>query len=166
MLPHYPLQTSADLAPLLATIGDARVVLLGEASHGTHEYYTWRTALSKRLIDERGFQFIAVEGDWPASFEVNAAIKHDQPLPGGSAAALLGAFNRWPTWMWSNWEVAGLVEWLHQHNQGRPATEKTGFYGLDVYSLWESLQEVLRYVEKQGDGAVSAAHQAFQCFEP
>jgi erythromycin esterase len=166
MLPHHPLQTSTDLDPLLTAIGDARVVLLGEASHGTHEYYTWRTGLSKRLIEERGFQFIAVEGDWPASFEVNAAIKRAQPLPGGSAASLLATFNRWPTWMWSNWEIAGLVEWLHQRNKGRPDTEKTGFYGLDVYSLWESLQEILRYVEKQGDGAVAAAHKAFQCFEP
>ena len=166
MLPHHPLQTAADLDPLLAAIGDARVVLLGEASHGTHEYYTWRTALSKRLIQEKGFHFIAVEGDWPACFEVNAAIKRNQPLPGGSAAQLLRAFNRWPTWMWGNWEIAALTEWLHQLNKHRFPADQIGFYGLDVYSLWESLQEVLRYVEKQGDGAVATARRAFQCFEP
>ena len=86
MLPHHPLKTDADLDPLLAAIGDARVVLLGEASHGTHEYYTWRTALSKRLIQEKGFHFMAVEGDWPACFEVNAAIKKGRPQAGSSAA--------------------------------------------------------------------------------
>jgi erythromycin esterase len=166
MLPHHPLQTAADLDPLLAAIGDARVVLLGEASHGTHEYYTWRTALSKRLVQEKGFHFIAVEGDWPACFEVNAAIKKGQPLVDGSAAGLLGVFNRWPTWMWSNWEIAALVEWMHQLNSCRLPADKIGFYGLDVYSLWESLQEVLRYVEKQGDGAVATARSAFKCFEP
>ena len=166
MLPHHPLQTTADLDPLLAAIGDARVVLLGEASHGTHEYYTWRTAITQRLIQEKGFHFMAVEGDWPACFAVNAAVKSADPLPGGSAASLLGVFNRWPTWMWSNWEIASLVDWLHQHNQQRPAQQQAGFYGLDVYSLWESLQEILRYVEKQGDGAQAAARQAFQCFEP
>ena len=166
MLPHHPLQTATDLDPLLAAIGNARVVLLGEASHGTHEYYTWRTALSKRLIQEKGFHFIAVEGDWPACFAVNSAIKSRQPLPGGSAAQLLRTFNRWPTWMWSNWEIASLVEWLYQLNRHRLPGDQIGFYGLDVYSLWESLQEVLRYVEQQGDGAVATARKAFRCFEP
>jgi erythromycin esterase len=166
MLPHHPMRTATDLDPLLAAIGDARVVLLGEASHGTHEYYTWRTALSKRLIQEKGFHFIAVEGDWPACFAVNAAVKSRQPLPGDSAAQLLSTFDRWPTWMWGNWEIASLVEWLHQLNRCRLPSDQIGFYGLDVYSLWESLQEVLRYLEKQGDGAVTAARKAFRCFEP
>lgn len=166
MLPNYPLQTAADLAPLLAAIGDARVVLLGEASHGTHEYYTWRTALSKRLVQEKGFQFIAVEGDWPACFAVNTAIKRGQPLPENSATSVLKAFNRWPTWMWGNWEIAALTEWLHQYNHPLGPDQRVGFYGLDVYSLWESLQEILRYVEKQGDGAVATAQRAFKCFEP
>jgi erythromycin esterase len=166
MLPHHSLRTAADLDPLLAAIGEAQVVLLGEASHGTHEYYTWRAALSKRLIQEKGFHFIAVEGDWPACFAVNAAVKSQQPLPGGSAAPLLRSFDRWPTWMWNNWEIASLVEWLHQLNRHRLPSDQIGFYGLDVYSLWESLQEVLRYVEKQGDGAVTTARKAFQCFEP
>jgi erythromycin esterase len=163
--PTHPLRTAADLDPVLAAIGDARVVLLGEASHGTHEYYTWRTALSQRLIQEKGFQFISVEGDWPDCFEVNAAIKQDA-VTYGSAAQLLGTFNRWPTWMWGNWEIAALVEWLHRHNQARPPARRVGFYGLDVYSLWESLRAVLHYAEQQGDGAVAAARQAFRCFEP
>ncbi|UOQ73309.1 erythromycin esterase family protein [Hymenobacter cellulosilyticus] len=164
-LPTHPLRSAADLDAVLTAIGDARIVLLGEASHGTHEYYTWRTALSKRLIQEKGFQFIAVEGDWPDCFEVNCAIKQDK-ADYGSAAQLLQTFNRWPTWMWGNWEIAALIDWLHQHNQQRPLAERIGFYGLDVYSLWESLQEILQFVSKQGDGAVAAAHKAFQCFEP
>ena len=164
-LPTHPLRAPADLDPLLAAIGDARVVLLGEASHGTHEYYTWRTALSKRLIQEKEFSFIAVEGDWPDCFEVNAAIKQDAPTD-GSTARLLRTFDRWPTWMWGNWEIAALTEWLHGHNQAQPAERRVGFYGLDVYSLWESLQAVLHYAEQQGDGAISAARQAFRCFEP
>lgn len=164
-LPTYPLSSAADLDPLLTAIGDARVVLLGEASHGTSEYYTWRAALSKRLIQEKGFNFIAVEGDWPDCHEVNVAIKQDE-VTYGSAAKLLSTFNRWPTWMWGNWEIAALVDWLHAHNRQQPMEHRIGFYGLDVYSLWESLQQILHYVEKQGDGAVHAAHRAFRCFEP
>lgn len=163
--PTHPLRSAADLDPLLAAIGDARVVLLGEASHGTHEYYTWRTALSKRLIQEKGFRFIGVEGDWPDCFAVNAAIKQEK-ADYGSAAQLLQTFNRWPTWMWGNWEIAALVDWLQTHNQAQPAERRVGFYGLDVYSLWESLQAVLHYAQQQGDGAIKAAQQAFRCFEP
>jgi len=163
--PTHPLRSPADLGPLLEAIGDARVVLLGEASHGTHEYYTWRTALSKRLIQEKGFHFIAVEGDWPDCFDVNAAIKQDS-VTYGSPAQLLQTFNRWPTWMWGNWEIAALVEWLHRHNRAQPLEQRVGFYGLDVYSLWESLQAVLQYAEQQGDGAMKAAREAFHCFEP
>nr|WP_262908662.1 erythromycin esterase family protein [Hymenobacter translucens] len=149
----------------MAAIGDARIVLLGEASHGTSEYYTWRSAISRRLIQEKGFQFIAVEGDWPDCFEVNTAIKQPE-VTYGTAARLLQTFNRWPTWMWNNWEVAALVDWLHQHNRQVPLGQRVGFYGLDVYSLWESLQEIMHYVERQGDGAATAAHRAFRCFEP
>ncbi|TGE09349.1 erythromycin esterase family protein [Hymenobacter fodinae] len=164
-LPTHPLRSAADLDPLMQAIGDARVVLLGEASHGTSEYYSWRTALSKRLIQEKGFQFIAVEGDWPDCFEVNAAIK-EQVESDTPASHVLRTFNRWPTWMWGNWEIAALVDWLRQHNRPLPEDKRVGFYGLDVYSLWESLQEILQYVEKEGDGAVQAAHKAFRCFEP
>ena len=164
-LPTHPLRSAPDLNPLLHAIGDARIVLLGEASHGTSEYYTWRTEISRRLILEKGFQFIAVEGDWPDCFTVNAAIKQNE-VTYGSAARLLSTFERWPTWMWGNWEIAALIEWLHQHNRPLPPERRVGFYGLDVYSLWESLQEIMRYVQRQGDGAVQAAHRAFQCFEP
>ncbi|WP_400192842.1 erythromycin esterase family protein [Hymenobacter sp. B81] len=163
-IPAHPLRTAADLDPLLAQIGDARVVLLGEASHGTHEYYTWRTALSKRLIQEKGFQFLAVEGDWPDCFEVNLAVK--QAEPGPPAPQLLQTFDRWPTWMWGNWEIAALVEWLRRHNAPLPAGQKVGFYGLDVYSLWESLEQIMQYAGAKGEAAALAAQRAYRCFEP
>jgi erythromycin esterase-like protein len=106
-----------------------------------------------------------VEGDWPDCFAVNAAIKQEG-VHYGSAAQLLQAFDRWPSWMWGNWEVAALVDWLHRHNMSQLPEQRVGFYGLDVYSLWESLQAVLQYTEKQGDGAIAAARKAFRCFEP
>src|SRR6267143_3737949 len=99
-----PLRGPADLDALLHLIGDARYVLLGEASHGTHEYYTWRTTLSRRLIAEKGFSFIAVEGDWPDCYRVNRYGK-GYPDERGTARDVLHAFNRWPTWMWANWEI-------------------------------------------------------------
>src|SRR5207248_6063506 len=105
-----PLRGPADLDPLMERIGDAHFVLLGEASHGTAEYYTWRTALSRRLIEEKGFSFIAVEGDWPDCYRVNRYVKgYDDS--GGDAREVLHAFERWPTWMWANEEVVELAGW-------------------------------------------------------
>src|SRR6266481_3889663 len=101
------LKTSRDLDPLLEHIGDARYVLLGEASHGTSDYYTWRTALSRRLIEEKGFSFIAVEGDWPDGYRVNRFVKGYDDA-GASAREVLHGFQRWPTWMWANEEVQEL----------------------------------------------------------
>src|SRR5579885_1198016 len=109
-----PLQTERDLDPLLERIGDARYVLLGEASHGTSEYYTWRAALSRRLIREKGFSFLAVEGDWPDCYRVNRYVKGYRDA-GNSAREVLHAFERWPTWMWANEEVVALAEWLRGH---------------------------------------------------
>jgi erythromycin esterase len=159
-----PLENVEDLNPLLERIGDARYVLLGEASHGTHEYYLWRARISRRLIEEKGFRFIAVEGDWPDCFRVNRYV-HGK-LDDLTAEEVLRGFDRWPTWMWANWEVVALAEWLHLHNEGRPEDEQAGFYGLDVYSLWESLYEIIGYLKQHDPDAVGAAYQAFRCFEP
>src|SRR5436190_23842652 len=115
----HPLQRPEDLDPLLKRIGDARYVLLGEASHGTEEYYTWRATLSQRLIQEKGFSFIAVEGDWPDCYRVNRFVK-GRPDSGESARDVLHAFDRWPTWMWANWEIVALAEWLRRYNNDRP----------------------------------------------
>jgi erythromycin esterase-like protein len=160
-----PLSTPADLDPLIDAVGDARVVLLGEASHGTSEFYTWRTEISKRLVREKGFSFIAVEGDWPDCYRVNRYIKH-QSNAGQSAERVLHAFERWPTWMWANQEVVQLTEWLRRHNHRVAADRQVGFYGLDVYSLWESMAAVVEYLEKSDPGAAAAARRAYACFDP
>jgi erythromycin esterase len=130
-----PLARAADLDPLLELIGDARYVLLGEATHGTSEFYTWRTEISKRLITEKGFSFIAVEGDWPDCYRVNRYVKAT-PRADPTPEDAVHAFSRWPTWMWANREIVSLVEWMHAYNDARPPAERVGFYGLDVYSLW------------------------------
>jgi erythromycin esterase len=160
-----PLHRDRDLDPLLERIGDARYVLLGEASHGTSEYYTWRTRISQRLIQEKGFSFLAVEGDWPDCYRVNRYVK-GAPDAGASAYDVLHAFDRWPTWMWANEEVVGLAEWLRSHNDTVAQEAKVGFYGLDVYSLWDSMRAVIDYLERTDPDAVRAAWQAFRCFEP
>ncbi|ULQ53317.1 erythromycin esterase family protein [Flavihumibacter fluvii] len=161
----YPLKSKADLQPLFEKIGDARIVMLGEASHGTHEYYTWRAHISKKLIEEKGFNCIAVEGDWPDCYRLNRFVKGLDPA-NKSAFKVLETFDRWPTWMWANWEIVALADWMVQFNTGRPANKKAGFYGLDVYSLWESMESIMHYLEKTDKAALVLAQEAFRCFEP
>lgn len=164
-LQSYQLKSTNDLNPLLDRVGDAHCVMLGEASHGTHEYYTWRSAISKRLIREKGFDFIAVEGDWPDCYRLNRFIK-GYAHTDKESRDLLHDFKRWPTWMWANWEIDALLNWLKDHNQGQPANKRVGFYGLDVYSLWESMEALVHYLEKNDPGAANLAKQAIHCFEP
>jgi erythromycin esterase len=159
----YPITNSKDLDPLLDRISDARLVLLGEASHGTHEFYTWRTAISKRLIEEKGFNFIAVEGDWPDCYRVNQYIKGYSDAD-KEAHEVLKAFRRWPTWMWGNWEIAALVTWLKNFNALKAKEKRIGFYGLDVYSLWESMETLLSYLEKTDPSVAKIAEKALDCF--
>ena len=127
-----PLSDPADLDPLIERIGDATYVLLGEATHGTSEFYEWRAALSRRLIEERGFSFVGVEGDWPDCYRVNRYVK-GYADSGDTAREVLHAFERWPTWMWANREVAEFAEWLRDHNRRLSPDRQAGFYGLDVY---------------------------------
>lgn len=159
-----PLATNNDLDPLMEYIGDSKYVLLGEASHGTHEYYTWRARITKRLIVEKGFSFLAVEGDWPDCYRVNRYVK-DYPFSGETAYEVLHAFNRWPTWMWANWEVLALAEWMKDFNKELPVNKRVGFYGLDVYSLRESMDAIIAYLEKNDPAALQTALQALSCFE-
>jgi erythromycin esterase len=158
-----PLRDPADLDPLLDRIGGARIVLLGEASHGTHEYYAWRTAITRRLVEERGFSFVAVEGDWPDCHRVHCAVTLAADR---DPREVLRGYERWPTWMWGNEEVAGLTRWLRTHNQERDPADRVGFHGLDVYSLWDSLRAILGYLEEHEPAAVEPALAAFRCFEP
>ncbi len=159
------LKSPKDLDPLMDRIADAHHVLLGEASHGTHEYYTWRTAISKRLIQEKGFNFIAVEGDWPDCYQLNRYVK-GYINKDKKAIDLLKTFDRWPTWMWANWEIAALIDWLKEYNSHLPANKRVGFYGLDVYSLWESMKALMNYLSKYDPRAAEYARKALQCFEP
>ena len=158
-----PLKSPADLDALLQLIGSSRYVLLGEATHGTSEFYTWRAEISRRLITEKGFSFIAVEGDWPDCYAVNRYVKSGA---GSSAEAVLHSFSRWPTWMWANRETVELVRWLREHNEKLPDARKAGFYGLDVYSLWESMHAVIEYLEARDPELAGAARRAYACFEP
>ena len=140
---HPLIGSAADYEPLMARIGDARFVLLGEASHGTHEFYHERAEITKRLITEKGFVAVAVEADWPDAYHVNRYVRgltDDQ-----DAIDALADFRRVPTWMWRNADVAEFTEWLRVYNAGLPASAlKTGFYGLDLYSLRTSMETVLR----------------------
>jgi erythromycin esterase len=160
-----PLGTSADLNPLMELVGDARFVLLGEATHGTSEFYGWRAAISQRLIRERGFSFLAVEGDWPDCYRVNRFVKLARSVS-TDATEVLHAFARWPTWMWANREVVELVSWLRAYNESRDVDHRVGFYGLDVYSLWESMAAVIEYLEGIDPALARAARGAYSCFEP
>ena len=164
-IPTHPLNNEKDLDVLLQQIGDARIVLLGEASHGTAEYYDWRTAISKRLMHEKGFDCIAVEGEWADSYRVNQFVKGAKQ-DNTAAVNVLRQYDRWPTWMWGNYEVASLITWMNNFNQAKPPTEKVGFYGLDVYCLWESSEELMPYLQGQDQSIVNAAQQVQQCFRP
>jgi erythromycin esterase len=162
----HKLEKSTDLNPLFEMIGgNTKYVLLGEASHGTSEFYSWRSEITKRLITEKKFSFIAVEGDWPDCYNVNRYAK-GMPDSGENAYQVLYSFNRWPTWMWANREIVDLVEWLRKYNEKLSEHQKVGFYGLDVYSLWESMESVIKYLQKVDPQAIRTAIEAYRCFEP
>src|SRR5439155_20608939 len=143
-----PLTASpANYDPLLDLIGDARFVLLGEASHGTHEFYAERALITRRLILEKGFIGVAVEADWPDAWRVNQYVRGvgaDR-----SPAEALDGFKRFPTWMWRNLDVVDFISWLRAHNDSLPlGSIPVGFYGLDLYSLYTSIDAVIHYLDK------------------
>src|SRR5208337_1004909 len=154
---------AGDYDPLLARIGDASFVLLGEASHGTHEFYRERAEITKRLITEKNFTAVAVEGDWPDAYRVNRYVRGVSDDVDANEA--LAGFRRFPTWMWRNTEVVKFVEWLRARNDTRPAPAKAGFYGLDLYSLHTSMKAVLRYLDKADPGAARRARERYACFD-
>lgn len=160
-----PLTDAGDFDVLLDRIGGARVVMLGEASHGTHEFYLWRAMLTQRLITDLGFTFVAVEGDWPDCDRVDRSVRARDEAPEDPRAAL-GAFERWPTWMWANEEVVDFCRWLRRYNVDREPSARVGFHGLDVYSLWESLRAILVHLREHDPESVETALEAYRCFEP
>ena len=160
-----PLGGPSDLDALINRVGRSRFVGIGEASHGTHEFYQWPATLGRRLIEDHGFTWIGVEGDWPDCWRINQWLRGrgDQNL---DSRELLAHFDRWPTWMWSNEDVADFLAWLRDWNAAQPESKRVGFYGLDVYSLWDSLSEIIGWLGRNAPDAVESAMQAWQCFLP
>src|SRR5437879_1394962 len=161
---HRLTGSAQDYDPLLERVGNARFVLLGEASHGTHEFYHERAQITQRLIKEKGFTAVAVEADWPDAYRVNRYVHaaSDDVF----AIEALADFRRFPTWMWRNTVVVEFIEWLRAYNDALPAgAEKVGFYGLDLYSLHASMKAVLRYLEKVDPGAAIQARERYACFD-
>jgi erythromycin esterase-like protein len=153
-----------DFNSVIDLIGDARFVLIGEASHGTHEFYRIRAQISKILIAHRGFNAVAVEADWPDAYRVNRFVR------GGSrdndSVEALSGFQRFPQWMWRNADVLDFVGWLREHNDQQSAEDrKCGFYGLDLYSLNASIEGVLAYLDKVDPEAAKRARHHYSCFE-
>lgn len=145
-------------------IGDRRLVLIGEASHGTHDFYRERALITRRLIEEKGFNAVAIEGDWPDAYRVNRFVR------GGSgdetALDALAGFTRFPSWMWRNTDVLAFVDWLRDRNQQTARREdRAGFYGLDLYSLHASIRAVLDYLDRIDPEAAQRARYRYSCFE-
>src|SRR4030081_1638632 len=153
-----------DYAPLMERIGEARFALLGEASHGTHEFYQERAEITKRLIAEKNFTAVAVEADWPDAYRVNRYIR--SVSDDVDAVEALADFRRFPTWMWRNTVVVEFIEWLRAHNDAVPPdAEKVGVYGLDLYSLHASIKSGPGYLEKVDPAAAEQARGRYSCFD-
>ncbi|HEX6750581.1 MAG TPA: erythromycin esterase family protein [Longimicrobium sp.] len=152
-----------DYDGLMALIADARVVCLGEASHGTHEFYRERTRITRRLVEEKGFTIVAVEADWPDAYRVNRWVRGTGADV--TADGALGGFTRFPTWMWRNREVVELVAWLRAWNDALPTGRaKAGFYGLDLYSMFASIEAVVGYLDQVDPEAARRARARYACF--
>src|ERR1051325_5720982 len=152
------------LDPLIDLASDASFVLLGEATHGTHEFYSTRAAITERLIKEKGFHAVAVEADWPDAYRLNRFVSGR--TKDASPAQALSSFTRFPVWMWRNLNVETFIAWLRQYNDSRPEpTARVGFYGLDLYSLNRSRAEVVRYLEKTDPEAARRARYRYSCFD-
>jgi erythromycin esterase-like protein len=152
-----------DYRPLLDMVGNASFVLLGEGSHGTHDFYAARAAITRRLIEEKGFSAVAVEADWPDAYRVNRYVRGEGNDTDPNAA--LSGFRRFPTWMWRNTVVLDFVEWLRAFNSGRASSAKAGFFGLDLYSLFNSIEAVLEYLDRVDPEAAMRARYRYGCFE-
>jgi len=152
---------SLDFAAHFDRFADARVVLLGESTHGTSEFYRARAAITRRLIEQHGFNIVAVEGDWPDAARIDDYVRHQAPRPRRGEV-----FVRFPTWMWRNVEVMGFADWLRGHNAALPEDERASFNGLDVYSLAESMHAVVAYLDKADPDAAINARQRYGCLTP
>lgn len=149
---------------LLSWIGDARIVLIGEASHGTHDFYRERARITRQLLEEKRFAAVAIEGDWPDAFRVHRYVNpHGEENTDQNANDALNGFRRFPAWMWRNMDVLDFVEWLSEYN--RDTNSAVGFIGLDLYSLYKSAQQVLQYLEEHEPNAAARARYRYSCFD-
>ncbi len=152
---HLPLEA------LLERIGDSRIVLLGEASHGTSEFYRARQRITRALIEEKGFDFIAIEGDWPDVARIDHYVRHAE-----YSQSEWTAFARFPTWMWRNKDVHGFVDWLREHNADCDPSARVAMYGLDLYSLFQSIDAVVEYLDEVDPKAAAFARERYDCLTP
>lgn len=153
---------SANLQPVLDRIGDARLVLIGEASHGTSEFYRMRCKITKELIEQKQFDFIAIEADWPDAYRIHDFVTHKQR----EEPHYWESFSRFPTWMWRNQEVLDFIHWLRNFNLNRPPEQRIGFYGLDLYSMFTSIHRVMHYLNRVDSAAAEVARQRYGCLTP
>lgn len=168
-LPNLILQNSelfqspeeANLDRLMERIGESKVVLIGEASHGTSEFYSMRARITQRLIEEKGFTIVAAEADWPDAAQIDHYVRHRDSSP-----AEWIAFSRFPTWMWRNIETRDFIDWLHEYNKTLHRSERTGFYGLDMYSLFTSINAVVEYLEELDPDLAEVARWRYGCLSP
>jgi protein-L-isoaspartate(D-aspartate) O-methyltransferase len=151
----------ANLEPLLDRIGDARVVLIGEASHGTSEFYRMRARITQRLIEAKGFGIVAAEADWPDAARIDNYVRHRDVPPSEWTA-----FARFPTWMWRNEETRSFIDWLHMRNSSLEYHQRAAFYGLDLYSLYTSVRAVITYLETVDPDLAAIARQRYGCLSP
>jgi len=158
---HFERLEELDLQPLLARIGEARIVLLGEASHGTSEFYRMRQRITRALIEQKGFRFVAAEADWPDAAQIDHYVCHKEAPPSSWTA-----FARFPTWMWRNTDVRGFVDWLHEFNKEKSREDRIGFHGLDLYSLYTSIRAVLKYLDEFAPELVDNARRRYACLSP
>jgi protein-L-isoaspartate(D-aspartate) O-methyltransferase len=157
----FPSIEAADLNPLMARIGPARIVLLGEATHGTSEFYRMRERITRELIIDKGFRFVAIEADWPDAARVDHYVRHFQYPPSEWTA-----FARFPTWMWRNTEVRDFVSWLRKHNGTVERSKRVAFHGLDLYSLYDSIRSVLNYLDEVDPVSARIARERYGCLTP
>jgi erythromycin esterase-like protein len=151
----------ANIDPVIDRIGRARVVLIGEASHGTSEFYRMRNRLTAELIEKKNFRFVAIEGDWPDAARIDHYVRHFDYAPSEWTA-----FARFPTWMWRNQEVREFVDWLRIHNSNLNPERRTAFHGLDLYSLYSSIRAVLEYLDDVDPGTAALARRRYGCLTP
>jgi erythromycin esterase-like protein len=162
-LAHVLPASGGDYRPVLDLVGGSTFVLLGEGSHGTHDFYHERAEITKRLIAEKGFNAVAVEADWPDAYRVNRYVRGDGDDKDANAA--LSGFQRFPTWMWRNTVVLDFVEWLRHVNSQRDRSARTGFFGMDLYSLFNSMEAVVEYLDRVDPEAAKRARYRYACFE-